>query len=114
MLDIIGGDYLPRNVECLRLHGRLLQVGLMGGAKSHINLRPVLQNRLTITGSTLRPRTPAEKGAIASALEREVWPLLVQGIVRPIVARTFPLEDAAGAHRALEAGDVVGKILLEL
>jgi putative PIG3 family NAD(P)H quinone oxidoreductase len=112
VLDIIGGDYLPRNVECLRLHGRLLQVGLMGGAKSHINLRPVLQNRLTITGSTLRPRTVEEKGAIARELEEKVWPLVARGEVRPAVHATFPLRDAAAAHRLLESGEVVGKIVL--
>lgn len=112
ILDIIGGDYLPRNIECLRLHGRLLQVGLMGGAKSHINLRPILQNRLTLTGSTLRPRTVEEKGAIARELEAKVWPLLGRGEVRPAVHATFPLREAAEAHRLLESGEVVGKIVL--
>lgn len=112
ILDIIGGDYLPRNIECLRLHGRLLQVGLMGGAKSHINLRPILQNRLTLTGSTLRPRTVEEKGAIARELEAKVWPLLERGEVRPAVHATFPLREAAEAHRLLESGEVVGKIVL--
>ena len=112
VLDIIGGDYLPRNIECLRLHGRLLQIGLMGGPKSHINLRPVLQNRLTITGSTLRPRTIEEKGAIARDLEEKVWPLLERGEVRPAVHATFPLREAAAAHRLLESGDVVGKLVL--
>ena len=112
VLDIIGGDYLPRNIECLRLHGRLLQVGLIGGSKSHINLRPILQNRLTVTGSTLRPRTVAEKGAIAAELEAHVWPLLARGEVRPLVHATYRLPDAASAHRALESGEVVGKIVL--
>jgi NADPH2:quinone reductase len=112
ILDIIGGDYLPRNIECLRLHGRLLQVGLMGGAKSHINLRAVLQNRLTITGSTLRPRRVEEKAAIARELEANVWPLLERGEVRPAVHATFPLREAAAAHRLLESGEVVGKIVL--
>ena len=112
VLDIIGGDYLPRNIDCLRLHGRVLQVGLIGGAKSHINLRQVLQNRLTITGSTLRPRTVDEKGAIARELEARVWPLLARGDVRPRVHATFPLREAAAAHRLLEAGDVIGKVVL--
>jgi NADPH:quinone reductase len=112
VLDIIGGDYLPRNMECLRLHGRLVQVGLIGGWKSHINLRTVLQNRLTLTGSTLRPRTVEEKGAIARELEEKVWPLLERGEVGPVVHATFPLRDAAEAHRLLESGDVVGKIVL--
>jgi putative PIG3 family NAD(P)H quinone oxidoreductase len=114
VLDIIGGDYLPRNIECLRLNGRLAQVGLIGGPKSQINLRPVLQNRLTLTGSTLRPRTIEEKGAIARELEAQVWPLLERGEVGPRVHATFPLSDAAGAHRLLESGDVIGKIVLTL
>jgi NADPH:quinone reductase len=112
VLDIIGGDYLPRNIECLRLHGRLLQVGLIGGAKSLINLRPILQNRLTLTGSTLRPRTAEEKGAIARELEERVWPLLADGEVGPVVHATFPLREAAQAHRVLESGEVVGKVVL--
>jgi putative PIG3 family NAD(P)H quinone oxidoreductase len=112
VLDIIGGDYLPRNIECLRLHGRLLQIGLMGGSRSHINLRPVLQHRLTLTGSTLRPRTVEEKGAIARELEEKVWPLIERGEVRPAVHATFPLREAAAAHRLLESGAVVGKIVL--
>lgn len=112
VLDIIGGDYLPRNIECLHLHGRLLQVGLIGGSKSHINLRPVLQHRLTITGSTLRPRTVEEKGSIARELEEHVWPLLARGAVRPVVHATYPLHDAASAHQALESGEVIGKVVL--
>jgi NADPH2:quinone reductase len=112
VLDIIGGDYLPRNLECLRLNGRLVQIGLIAAAKSTIDLRPILQWRLTITGSTLRPRSVAEKGAIARALEREVWPLLDRGDVKPIVHAEFPFEHAADAHRELEAGRVIGKLLL--
>ena len=112
VLDIIGGDYLPRNIECLRLHGRLVQVGLIGGAKAQIDLRRVLNNRLTLTGSTLRPRTVAEKGAIAAALEARVWPLLALGQVRPAVHATLPLARAAEAHRLLESGEVIGKVVL--
>ncbi|HEV3486137.1 MAG TPA: NAD(P)H-quinone oxidoreductase, partial [Vicinamibacterales bacterium] len=81
VLDIIGGEYLQRNVDCLAMHGRLVQIGLQGGAKAQLNLTTVMQRRLTITGSTLRPRTAVEKGAIASALEAHVWPLLSAGIV---------------------------------
>lgn len=112
VLDIVGGDYLPRNLECLRTHGRLVQIGLIAGSKSAIDLRPVLQRRLTITGSTLRPRSAAEKGAIARALEREVWPLLERGAVRPIVHAEYPLARAADAHRDLESGHVIGKLVL--
>jgi putative PIG3 family NAD(P)H quinone oxidoreductase len=112
ILDIVGGDYLPRNLECLRLNGRLVQIGLIGGSRSAIDLRAVLQKRLTLTGSTLRARTPAEKGAIARDLERAVWPLLDRGDVRPIVHAEFPLARAADAHRALESGAVIGKVIL--
>jgi NADPH2:quinone reductase len=112
VLDIVGGDYLPRNLECLRMDGRLVQIGLIAAAKSTIDLRPVLQRRLTITGSTLRPRSTAEKGAIARALEREVWPLLERGEVAPLVHAHVPLARAADAHRELESGRVIGKLLL--
>ena len=112
VLDIVGGEYLQRNIECLGLNGRLLQIGLIGGAKSQINLMPILHRRLTLTGSTLRARTVEEKGALARDVEANVWPLLTAGTVRPIVAETFPLEGAADAHRALEAGAIVGKVVI--
>jgi NADPH2:quinone reductase len=112
VLDIVGGDYFPRNLECLALNGRLVQIGVMGGGRSEIDLTAVLHRRLTVTGSTLRARTVAEKGAIARELEAHVWPLLAAGRVAPIVDSTFPLTDAAGAHRRLESGDQIGKIVL--
>jgi NADPH2:quinone reductase len=112
ILDIIGGDYLPRNLECLRMNGRLVQIGLLGGARATLNLSVVLQKRLTLTGSTLRARTPREKGAIARALEANVWPLIGGGVVRPIVHATYALANAAEAHRDLESGRVIGKVVL--
>jgi putative PIG3 family NAD(P)H quinone oxidoreductase len=112
VLDIIGGDYFARNLECLALNGRLVQVGVMGGARAQIDLTAILHRRLTVTGSTLRARSVAEKGAIARDLEEHVWPMLADGRVAPIIDRTFPLTDAAGAHRRLESGDQVGKIVL--
>jgi NADPH2:quinone reductase len=112
ILDIVGGEYLPRNLECLRMDGRLVQIGLIGGSRASLDLRGVLQKRLSLTGSTLRPRSPAEKGAIARDLEKHVWPLLDRGEVRPIVNGEFPLERAADAHRELEAGAVIGKLVL--
>jgi NADPH:quinone reductase len=112
ILDIVGGDYLLRNLRCLATDGRLVQIGLQGGAKAEIDLRLVLNRRLTVTGSTLRPRTPDEKGLIARQLEEHVWPLLATGRVRPQVDRTFPLREAAAAHRALESGEVIGKVVL--
>jgi len=114
ILDIIGGEYTARNLECLARDGRLVQIGLMGGADVAMSLRPILLRRLTITGSTLRIRTPAEKGAIALALEREVWPLLESGRARPVVHGTFPLAAAADAHRTLERGGVIGKVVLDV
>jgi putative PIG3 family NAD(P)H quinone oxidoreductase len=114
ILDIMGGDYVARNLAALALDGRLVQVGLMGGELATVDFRRILGRRLTILGSTLRPRTVQEKGQIAAALHREVWPLLEGGIVRPFIYRTFPLREAAEAHRLMESGEHVGKIVLEV
>lgn len=114
VLDIWGGDYLPRNIRCLRPRGRLVQIGVMGGTKGELDLARVLQNRLTLTGSTLRSRSPEEKGAIARELETHVWPLLERRQVAPLVHATVPLRDAAEAHRLLQAGQVVGKVVLRV
>jgi putative PIG3 family NAD(P)H quinone oxidoreductase len=112
ILDIVGGSYTAKNLDSLARDGRLVVIGLMGGSDAEVSLRPILLRRLTVTGSTLRIRTPEEKGAIALALAREVWPLVESGRARPVVAATFPLADAEHAHRRLEAGDVIGKIVL--
>ena len=112
ILDIVGGDYMPRNIECLAMDGRLVQIGLIGGSRAQVDLRAVLQRRLTLTGSTLRPRSVEDKGALARELEARVWPLLSSGVVRPIVNAIFPLREAADAHRMLESGDFIGKIVL--
>jgi NADPH2:quinone reductase len=112
ILDIIGGEYLSRNIDALAMDGRLVQIGLMGGSRAQINLTPILQKRLTLTGSTLRARTPDQKGAIARELEERVWPLLEAQRAAPVVDRTFPLEQAAEAHRLLESGEVIGKLVL--
>jgi NADPH:quinone reductase len=112
VLDMVGGDYFPRNIEALAVDGRLVQIATLGGAKSEIVLPAIMQRRLTITGSTLRARSIAEKGAIATALAERVWPLLESGRVKPIVYRTFPLREAAAAHRLMESGEHIGKIVL--
>ena len=112
VLDIVGGDYVKRNVDALAVDGRLVQIGTLGGAKAELNMIPVLQRRLTITGSTLRARSVAEKGAIAAALREQVWPLLELRRVAPLVHATFPLERAADAHRAMEADQHIGKLVL--
>ena len=113
VLDIVGGSYVARNLAVLGVDGRLVQIGLMEGeAIAAVDFRRVLGRRLTITGSTLRPRSIDEKGRIAAALRREVWPLLESGAVQPIVDRVFPLAHAADAHRLMESGNYVGKIVL--
>lgn len=112
ILDLVGGDYTPRNVEALAPDGRLVVIGLLGGAHTTISLVPLLQRRLTITGSTLRPRPVADKAAIARALLDRVWPLLERGVARPVVHATFPLERAAEAHRLMASSAHIGKIVL--
>jgi NADPH2:quinone reductase len=112
VLDIVGGDYGQRNIDCLAMHGRLLQLGLLGSARAQINLGPIMQRRLTLTGSLLRPRSVEEKGAIARELEQQVWPLLAGKKVAPVVNRVLSLGEAAEAHRLLEAGEVIGKVVL--
>ena len=113
VLDIVGGSYVGRNLSALAMDGRLVQIGLMAGeAMAEIDFRRILGRRLTITGSTLRPRSVEEKAQIAASLRREVWPLLEAGAVTPLVDRTFPLTDAAAAHRLMESSSHVGKIVL--
>jgi putative PIG3 family NAD(P)H quinone oxidoreductase len=112
VLDIVGGEYLQRNIECLAVDGRLIQIGLLGGAKADLNLAALMQKRLTITGSTLRIRSVAEKGAIARELEQHVWPLLASRRVAPVIHGTLAMTQAADAHRLLEAGTVIGKLVL--
>jgi putative PIG3 family NAD(P)H quinone oxidoreductase len=112
ILDIVGGDYIARDLASLAVEGRLVVIGFMGGDTATIDFRRVLGRRLTITGSTLRPRSVEEKGQIAAALRWEVWPLLEGGRVKPLIYRTFPLADAAAAHRLMESSEHVGKIVL--
>jgi putative PIG3 family NAD(P)H quinone oxidoreductase len=112
IFDIVGGPYLEQNVKLLATDGRLVVIGVLGGAKGTLNLGLVLSKRLKITGSTLRARPPAAKGAIADALRKQVWPLLEQGKVRPVVQTTWPLAEAARAHELLEANDAAGKLIL--
>jgi putative PIG3 family NAD(P)H quinone oxidoreductase len=112
VLDIVGAPYTARNLNCLARDGRLVQIGVMGGEAATISLRRLLTHRLTITGSTLRIRTPEEKGAIAAALEREVWPLVASGRIRPVIDSVFPLAEAAQAHRRLESGSAIGKVVM--
>lgn len=112
VLDMVGAPYLERNLAVLAVDGRLVEIAVLGGDRAEINLVTVLRRRLTVTGSTLRPRSVTEKGAIARALEAQVWPLVEGGRVRPIVHATFPLAEAAEAHRVLESGANIGKVIL--
>jgi NADPH2:quinone reductase len=112
ILDMIGGDYLPRNLKCLALEGRLVQIALQHGPKSEMNLLPIMLNRLTVTGSTLRPRTVEQKQVIAQSLVEHVWPLIEAGKVRPVMDSNFPLERASEAHVLMERGTHTGKIVL--
>ena len=112
ILDMVGGDYVPRNLEALAEDGRLVQIAFLRGSRAEVDLQAVMRKRLTLTGSTLRARALHEKCAIADALRREVWPRLERGEIRPVVHATFPLEEAANAHRRMESGTHVGKIVL--
>jgi NADPH:quinone reductase len=112
ILDMVGGEYTPRNLDLLAVDGRLVQIGFFKTPMVSFDLMHVMRRRLTITGSLLRPRTPEQKGAIARALREKVWPLIERGEVRPIVDTIFPLAQAADAHRLMEAGTFVGKIVL--
>lgn len=113
ILDMVGGDYIPRNIKALKDDGRLVMIAFLGGPKAELNFAEVMVRRLTITGSTLRPQSVAAKAEIAEALEREVWPLLSAGRIGLVIDRAFPLAEAAEAHRALEA-DHIGKIVLDV
>jgi NADPH:quinone reductase len=114
VLDMVGAEYLARNISVLAMEGRLIEIATQRGATAEVNLQTIMQRRLTITGSTLRVRPVADKGAIAAALRRQVWPMLESGAVKPLVHATFPLRDAASAHRLMESGAHIGKIVLTI
>ena len=112
VLDMVAGDYLPKNLQLLRPDGRCVVIALLGGAKADISAALVMVNRLSLTGSTLRPQSIANKARMAKGLKEKVWPLLEAGTVRPIIYKTFALEDAASAHAELERADHVGKVMM--
>jgi putative PIG3 family NAD(P)H quinone oxidoreductase len=112
ILDMVGAAYMARNLELLAPDGRLVLIAFLGGAKAEVDFAPVMMKRLTVTGSTLRPRPVAFKGAIAQALKEQVWPLLEQGKAKPQIYKTFPLAQAAEAHRLMESSQHIGKIVL--
>jgi putative PIG3 family NAD(P)H quinone oxidoreductase len=112
ILDMVGGDYTARNLTLLATEGRLVQIAFLKSAEVALSIEQIMRKRLTLTGSTLRPRTVEQKGAIAAELKREVWPLLEAGKVKPVIFKTFPLADAAAAHRLMESDTHTGKIVL--
>jgi putative PIG3 family NAD(P)H quinone oxidoreductase len=115
VLDMVGAPYTMRNLGCLAMDGRLIQIAVMHGARvGDFDLLPVMMRRLTITGSTMRPRTTGEKGLIAAALREKVWPVLDAGRCGPLIHQVFRLADAAGAHRLMESGTHIGKIMLRV
>jgi len=113
ILDMVGGDYIARDVEALAVEGRLVQIAFQRASRVDFDFLPMMVKRLTITGSTLRPRSVAQKGAIAAALRSNVWPLIEAGRVRPIIHTTFPLAEASQAHALMESGRHIGKIVLD-
>lgn len=112
VLDMVAGDYVARNLACLAPDGRHVTIAVQGGARATINMAVVMQQRLTLTGSTLRPRSPSFKTRLAQVIAREVWPQVESGQLRPVMDRVFPLTEAAAAHRYMESGGHVGKIVL--
>ncbi len=112
VLDMVGGAYMQRNISALRPEGRLVSIAFLTGAKAELNLMPVMLKRLTLTGSTLRPQSVASKARIAAAIEQDLWPLLASGAIKPVVDSTFALAEAATAHRRMESGVHIGKIML--
>ncbi len=114
VLDMVGGDYVPRNLKCLAEDGRHVSIAVQRGAEATIPIWQVMRRRLTLTGSTLRPRDAEFKTLVTEEIARLVWPFVIDGKLRPLMDRSFPLSQAAEAHRRMEAGDHVGKIVLTI
>ncbi|KUR77337.1 NAD(P)H-quinone oxidoreductase [Novosphingobium sp. Fuku2-ISO-50] len=114
VLDMVAGDYVPRNLKCLADDGRHVTIAVQGGVRAQINMAEVMRRRLVLTGSTLRARSDAFKAALASEIREAVWPLVGEGLLRPVMDVSFPLADAAAAHRRMEQGSHVGKIVLDV
>ncbi|HTN15025.1 MAG TPA: NAD(P)H-quinone oxidoreductase [Sphingomonadaceae bacterium] len=114
VLDMVAGDYVPRNLRCLAEDGRHVTIAVLGGAKAEINMAALMVRRATLTGSTLRPRSDEFKALLASEIEENVWPLVAEGALRPVMDQIFPLGEVAAAHARMEAGAHIGKIVLEV
>lgn len=114
ILDMVGGDYIPRNLECLAMDGRLVFIAFLRGSRQTVDFATVMRKRLSVSGATLRPQSSSAKAAIAAALREQVWPLLDAGQLRPVIHAEFPLADAAAAHRLMEQGEHIGKLVLRV
>ena len=114
VLDMVSGDYVPRNLQCLAEDGRHVTIAVLGGAKAELFIPMVMMRRLTLTGSTLRPRSDAFKAALADEISENAWPLFTSKELSPVMDQTFPLAEAAAAHARMEAGEHIGKIMLEV
>jgi len=114
VLDMVSGDYVGRNLQCLAQDGRHVTIAVLGGAKTDLFMPLIMMNRLTLTGSTLRPRSDAFKAALADEIADNVWPLFINGELAPVMDQTFPLAEAGAAHTKMEAGEHIGKIMLEI
>ena len=114
ILDMVGGDYVGRNLQLARMEGRIVQIAFLKSAKTEVNLDPLMRKRLTLTGSTLRARSVAEKGVVAAQVRQHTWPLLEAGKVKPVIHQVFPLAEAAEAHRTMEADTHIGKLVLKV
>jgi NADPH:quinone reductase len=114
ILDIVGGDYINRNLKCLAVEGRLVTIAFSAGHKADVSIAPIMIKRLTWTGSTLRPQSDEVKASIAESLRRNIWPLIENGSVRPVIYKTYPMGEAEQAHRLMESSSHIGKILLTM
>ena len=114
VLDMVAGDYVPRNLKCLAEDGRHVTIAVLGGVRAEINMALLMRNRITMTGSTLRPRSNTFKALLAQEIRENAWPFVAEGRLRPVMDRIFPLAEAGTAHARMEAGEHIGKIVLEV
>jgi len=114
VLDMVGGNYVPRNMEVLKTDGRHVNIAFLEGTKTEIDIKQIMIKRLVLTGSTLRPRSVEEKAELARGIKANIWPLITSGKIKPVIYKTFTIDNAAQAHKALESGDHIGKIVLTL
>jgi NADPH:quinone reductase len=112
ILDMVGDDYIERNLKVVALDGRIVHIAFLKGSRVNVDMMPVLFKRLTLTGSALRPRSAEEKAAMAKALHNHIWPLIARGDIKPVIAARYALQDAAKAHQLMESSAHIGKILL--